>query len=637
MTEHVEIEELLFEVADLREAHAKAPAILRCLDGAESQLMAAMNVAGTAACRGLIDAALRLLQVARPEIEVEAAPVAAPPPADDLDPELLDSFLNESIEYLAEAESSVLRLEADPRLKDAIDQIFRAFHTVKGTAAFLELDSITEVAHRSENLLSRARNGEVVLAGGAASAVLSAIDVLKALVGELKTTRCRPGRPANLAQLLAALDSAGEGAVPPRLEPAAAEQAVAPSAAPVAAGSAHADGESADSVRVRVDRLDRLIDGVGELVIAQSMVAADPSVGKEASRELLKKVAHAGKIVRELQDLAMSLRMVPLRATFQKLARVVRDASRKLGKHVQFVTEGSETEIDRGMVDVIGDPLVHMVRNACDHGLETSAQRLAAGKSSAGTLTVRSHQSAESVVIELIDDGRGLDREKILARAVKQELITADQAAGLPDADVYRMIFLPGFSTSEKVTDMSGRGVGMDVVRRAVESLSGRIEIDSTLGQGTTFRIRLPLTLAITDGMLVRVGDQRFIIPTVSIAMSMRPAPDQLFSVGGAGRMVAFRGRTIPVFRLSDLSKSGDEPGSLAVVLNDGDGHTAVLVDEILGKQQVVTKTLGDGIPATRWIAGGAILGDGRVGLIIDPSNLLARFRESGSETTFLR
>ena len=386
-------------------------------------------------------------------------------------------------------------------------------------------------------------------------------------------------------------------------------------------------------MRVRVDRLDRLIDAVGELVIAQSMVAADPGVGREESRELLKKVAHAGKIVRELQDLALSLRMVPLRATFQKLARVVRDAARKLGKHVQLVTEGTETEVDRSMVDVIADPLVHMVRNACDHGLELSDARVAAGKPPMGTLALRAHHSAGSVVIELADDGRGLDRTRIVARAVKQGLVSADAAAAMPDAEVFRMIFLPGFSTSETVTDMSGRGVGMDVVRRAVESLSGRIEIESTLGKGTTFRIRLPLTLAIIDGMLVRVGDERYIIPTVSIAMSMRPTADQLHTVAGSGRMVAFRGRTIPVFRLADLapSEGGTATERLVVVLNDGDGHCAVLVDEILGKQQVVTKTLGDGIPAIRWIAGGAILGDGRVGLIVDPSNLLARFRSAGA------
>jgi two-component system chemotaxis sensor kinase CheA len=280
------------------------------------------------------------------------------------------------------------------------------------------------------------------------------------------------------------------------------------------------------------------------------------------------------------------------------------------------------------MVDVIADPLVHMVRNACDHGLEHADARVAAGKSANGTLMIRAQHSEGSVVIELIDDGKGLDRARILARAIDQGLVAADATPS--DADVFRMIFLPGFSTAEKVTDMSGRGVGMDVVRRAVESLSGRIEIESTPGRGTTFRIRLPLTLAITDGMLVRVGEERYIIPTVSIAMSMRSTTEQMYSVGGDGKMVSFRGRTIPVFRLADLAPSppqGDADG-LVVVLNDGDSHSAVLVDEILGKQQVVTKALGDGIPAVRWIAGGAILGDGRVGLIVDPSNLLARFRD---------
>ncbi|MES1186638.1 MAG: chemotaxis protein CheA [Myxococcales bacterium] len=385
------------------------------------------------------------------------------------------------------------------------------------------------------------------------------------------------------------------------------------------------------SVRVRTDRLDRLIDMVGELVIAHSMLAADPRNDVSRDPDLSRKVGHAGKIVRELQDMSMSLRMVPLRPTFQKLTRIVRDVAKKSDKLIQFVSTGDDTEIDRNMVDVIAEPLIHMVRNAADHGIESTAARVAAGKSPTGTVRLAAYHSGGSVVIDLSDDGGGLDRDRILAKATQKGLI--DPNKSLSESEIYQLIFLPGFSTTDNVTDISGRGVGMDVVRRNIEQLKGRIEISSERGRGTMFSIRLPLTLAITDGMIVRVGAERYIIPTVNIAMNFRPEPSQVSTVAGRGELILLRGELIPLFRLHQLFKVGGavtEPTrGLVVVLRDGVGSCGLLVDELLGQQQVVAKSLGAGIGKVAAVSGGAILGDGRVGLILDPGSLIALAKES--------
>jgi two-component system, chemotaxis family, sensor kinase CheA len=388
-----------------------------------------------------------------------------------------------------------------------------------------------------------------------------------------------------------------------------------------------ADGDMADaSVRVRTDRLDRLVDLVGELVVAQSMTAQDPAAGNGVNGDLVRKISQVSKIVRELQDLSMSMRMVPLKPTFQKIARLVRDVAKKSGKHVEFVTEGEDTEIDRNMVDVIADPLVHMVRNAIDHGIEPPRQREVLGKPAVGRLRLAAYHARGNVVVELQDDGRGLDRDKLVAKAVSRGLIESEK--GMADRDVYNLIFAAGFSTAEQVTELSGRGVGMDVVRRNVESLRGQVEITSEQGQGSTFSLRLPLTLAITDGMLVRVGDERYIIPTVNIRTSFRPLPGALSTVIGRGEIVMLHGEIVPIVRLHrvfHVSGAIEDPSrGILVVMGSPDRRCAVLVDELLGQQQFVAKSLGEGIGKTAGVTGGAILGDGRVGLILDSAEVIS-------------
>ena len=617
-----------------------------------------------------IEEAMRLSDSsAAPAVAPSAAPAAAPVAAEPIrstqhdagsdqlpdDADLLPDFITESHEYVAASEAALLNLEENPTDEEAVNTVFRAFHTVKGTSAFLGLSRIAAFAHEAESLLSRVREKEITYARGCADLSLRSVDMLGALLEAVVTALGTDGKiplPAGYHELLDALASydpalhangvtpstSAAGAetetVRPDISPAnvasnasnASASAAPSSAAATAARQARAEANTDATIRVRTDRLDRLIDMVGELVIAQSMIAGDELFGTGKAHELLRKVTHSGKIVRELQDLSMSMRMVPLRATFQKLARVVRDTAVKAGKVVQFVTEGEDVEIDRTLVDILGDPLVHMVRNAVDHGVEPPHDRAAAGKSNSGTVRLSAYHASGNVVVELIDDGRGLYREKLVRKAIEKGLIESDK--GMSDNDVFSLIFAPGFSTAEKITDISGRGVGMDVVRRNLESIRGRIDITSTPGKGTTFAIRLPLTLAVTDGMLVRVGQERFIIPLTHIHMSFRPEPSMLSTVVGHGEVVLLRGELMPIVRLHHLFDVQDAVQSplkgLLMIVGDGNRRTALLVDELLGQQQVVAKTLGAALGKVPGVSGGAILGDGRVGLILDVNETVA-------------
>ena len=582
---------------------------------------------------------------------------------EDTDSELMGEFITESNEAIDAAEASLLDLETSPEDVEAIDTVFRSFHTIKGTSAFLGLDILTHLGHLSENLLSRIREKEIVCRGGYADLALRSVDILKELLQGVQDALGGQDFPVpesyhSLVALLEDPEAHGISDESSYAEPPPARlgdilvsqgkadrqevEAVAASKGDAPLGEALVKSSTAKvsdvaqalrsqkaspeaSLRVRTEKLDQLIDMVGELVIAHSMVAQDELMLDRTHYETARKVTHAGKIVTELQDLCMSLRMVPMRAVFQKMARLVRDLSRKVGKQVEFSTEGEETEIDRNMVDIIGDPLVHMVRNAVDHGIEMPQDRQALGKPPTGQVRLHAYHAGGNVIVELTDDGRGLNREQIAAKAVSNGLI--ESADGLSDREVFELIFAAGFSTAEEVTDVSGRGVGMDVVRRGIESLRGRVQISSNFGQGSTFTIVLPLTLAITDGLLVSAGAERFIIPTVNIYMNFRPKPDSLSTVAGRGEMVLLRNELMPIYRLHRLFNIEDavqEPTQgILVVVGDGNRRCAVMVDELLGQQQVVAKSLGDTLGRIRGVSGAAILGDGKVGLILDTTGLV--------------
>lgn len=602
-----------------------------------------------------------------PTIEFDKPAVLDP---DAADPELLREYIVESLDHITNAEGALLELEGNPEDSDQINVVFRAFHTIKGTSGFLGLDRIQKCAHLAENLLDRAREGELKIMGGYADLSLRSCDCLRTMIEALHSVEAGQELhlPEDLMELLQILsDPEGAG----YSEQGADEEAslrvgdilVAKGKVSreeieeieksedgkrigeklVGAGKAKA-ADVADairtqkqqrqgatsstmegSIRVGTGRLDSLINMVGELVIAQSMVAQAPEVSANSHPKLQRNVSHAGKIIRELQDLTMSLRMVPLKGVFQKMNRLVRDLGRKSGKKVQFITEGEDTEIDRNMVESLNDPLVHMIRNSVDHGLETPEERAETPKDPTGTVTLRAYHAAGNVVIQLIDDGRGLNKKKILAKAIEKGVIERNK--DLSDQEIFMLIFAPGFSTADKITDVSGRGVGMDVVKRNIESLRGRIEVTSTPGEGSVFTIRLPLTMAITDAMILRVGREKYLLPTVSIEQSFQPDAGSISTVSGQGEMVMLRGELLPLFRLHNLFGVDDaviDPYNGLLVVIEGDGkRCALMVDELLGQQQVVIKSLGQAMAKVPGVSGGAILGDGNVGLILDATGLL--------------
>ncbi|HBJ38909.1 MAG TPA: chemotaxis protein CheA [Planctomycetaceae bacterium] len=373
-----------------------------------------------------------------------------------------------------------------------------------------------------------------------------------------------------------------------------------------------------ETVRVDRQRLDDLINQIGELVIGASMV--EQEVNGITGGRSLESLATLGKVVRDLQEMSLGLRMVPIAATFQKMNRVLRDIAKKVNKKIDFITEGDDTELDKTVVDQISDPLIHMVRNAADHGIETPQERIAAGKSEVGKVRLCAFQQGGNVYVELHDDGRGLNRKRIYEKAVEKGLIAPD--AILSDAEICSLIFQAGFSTAKEVTDISGRGVGMDVVRRNVEALQGSVSIRSEEGKGSVLTVRLPLTLAILDGLLIRLSDEVFVIPLLTVVESICVPPREIKTIVGFGEVIQLRGEVVPLLRLHhllDTSKNDAFPDqNLVVIVEDQGRRLALKVDELLGQQQVVIKNLETNFRKVPGVAGATILGDGRVALILD-------------------
>ncbi len=583
------------------------------------------------------------------------------------DIELIGEFIAEGNDLIANAEEALLTLENDPDDIDAVGTVFRAFHTIKGTAAFMELNILSEMAHHAESLLSRVRDCEIRYAGGYADLALRSLDMLKDLIQAVEQalggeSLFKPEGYDDLMRILENPEQAGisedfDKTITPRVgdilvaqgnserqkvEKAATlfpDKLIGTAIVKSKAASIEDVGRAIrtqkkmrtdkqlvqSSIRVNTDRLDRLIDMMGELVIAHSMVAQDEIIINNGHHELLKKIVHTSKIVRELQRMGMSMRMIPLKSTFQKMTRLVRDLSRKVGKNINFVTEGEETEIDRNMVDIVKDPLVHMVRNAVDHGIELPDVRNKTGKPEYGTVRLSAYHSAGNVVVEIKDDGNGLDREKLIAKAIEKGIITDGNS--LDDREVCNLIFEPGFSTARVVSDVSGRGVGMDVVKRNIETLRGQVEIQSESGKGSVFKMRLPLTLAIIDGMVIRAGRETYVVPIASIITSLRPTPEDLSTVLNQGEVLSLHGKLIPLFRLDslfDISDAEQEPAkAICMIVEDNGSQACLLIDELIGRQQVVIKTLGESMRDIPGISGGAIMPNGRVGLILDVGGLV--------------
>jgi two-component system chemotaxis sensor kinase CheA len=604
-----------------------------------------------------------------------SAPASAPAAPNILgqDRELLQDFVLEALEHLSVVEAQLLVLEENPDDREPTHACFRAIHTIKGVAGFLELNRIREVAHEGETLLDGLRNGKLVVTPETIDTLLETEDFLRKEVAAIEASLAGESRSdvpdyRNLIIRLRSARSQPSGAEPGRQVPEPAPEtrkdtppipvarpevterptiesqppnsvhhpAPTPSpkakTPPAAANGARSVEQKAHttagrSVKVDMEKLDYLADMVGELVVTQSMLRLEGIAKSSADTPLTRNLTQLARITAEVQKTTMSMRMIQIGQLFQRLARVVRDVSRQAAKTIELDISGDEIELDRSIVEELADPLMHMVRNSIDHGIETPEQRTATGKSPTGIISLKARHEAGQVHISVSDDGRGLDRERILAKACERGLIESN--AVLSDNEIFNLIFEPGFSTAEKVTDLSGRGVGMDVVRKQIQKLRGRVELHSTPGKGSTFVLRLPLTLAIIDGLVVRVGGERYIVPLGAVREVLQPGGDMIFTVQGREEMAMIRQTLLPVTRLYRWMnvKPGSEnlSASILIVIEGQNRSYCLAVDELLGKQEVVIKSLGAFMQSISGIAGGAILGDGHIGLILDPEAFARR------------
>lgn len=582
-------------------------------------------------------------------------------------PEITGRFVEEVTELLDDAEKALLALEKAPDDLESAGQAFRDFHSFKGNAGFLGYAELEEVGHHAETLLDRIRAGAIVCDSVAVSFLLIAVDVLREGVRQVgnnmplelsgKEDLCK--YLENMAGGAAgnAVEDTNEGGQekepdgleePVNLENTPVQDNVSDNSEEKKDKQENADGKAVQAqgkqepngtngikekklghlevIRVDIEKLDKLLDLVGELVISESMVANNQDLRGLQLDRFEKDVLHLGKITRDIQEVAMSMRMIPLSGTFSKMVRLVRDLSHKINKKVSLEIIGEETEVDKTIIEQISDPLVHLIRNAVDHGIEDPQERIAMGKPETGRVTLEAKHSAGEVWITIEDDGKGLDREKILQKGIEKGFLSGEER-DLKDEDVWRLIFEPGFSTADKVSSISGRGVGMDVVKRNIEKLRGRVDIRSVKGAGTVFAIRIPLTLAIIEGMVVNVGDNRYTIPISSIKESLQPTAEQITRMPDNQEVVSIRGELMPVIRLHELYHIQSERPSLTdgilVVVENGDKKCCLFVDEVVGQQQIVIKGLSSYLGQVKSVAGCAILGDGDVSLILDIDDLI--------------
>ena len=592
---------------------------------------------------------------------------------------LYTEFVSEAQETLANVEGDLLELEENSSSMELINNLFRAIHSLKGAAGFLGISTVNVLCHETETVMDKLRKKTAKLTQEMMDIFLKVVDVLK-LVNDGLNASCQKAKTSmpdatleiprkNIEALIGRLSSLGqpkadvlpEEKIQPEEEQEGKlgqilvnKQVISSDQLDVALktqkhlGEILVDMGAVDtgtlgevlkeqeekrkkvivtSLKVDTEKLDSLMDLVGELVITQSIVAHDKTLQTELNKNLFKNVSSLGKITKNIQDQVMSLRMVQLKQTFQKMSRLTRDLSKKMKKQMVFHISGDETEIDKTIIEELNDPLVHIIRNAMDHGVETPENRIAQGKNPVGNVWLSAYHKGGNVYIEVKDDGKGLDRDRILKKAVEKNLLAP--GAEPSEAEIFNLVFLPGFSTAAKITDVSGRGVGMDVVKSNIDRLGGKVEISSKPGLGSTFTIKLPLTMAIVDGMIVKIGAERFIIPTVSIRESIRPKAEEVSTVKRQGEMMNIRGRLLPLIRLHQVLKvrnaAIDNPcNGLVIIVESDEKVYGLMVDDLLGQQQVVIKNLGKRFKGLPGISGGTILGDGRVGLILDVSGVVA-------------
>jgi two-component system chemotaxis sensor kinase CheA len=596
-----------------------------------------------------------------------------PPQIPDDMAEIFEEFLVETRESLASLDQHFIDLESHPGDTGLLNEIFRSVHSIKGGAGFLGLNDLVTVAHGSENVLNKLRGGELAVSPEIIDIVLESVDVIKAILAQLGGEDVGqldiPGTVQKLELMLqfaqesdapaapaetpaetppdTPVDAAPEAPADAPVEPPPAEpvEAAPPEPAPPAppapeappkaetaapaASTAAPKTEVETSIRVDTVRLDSVMNLVGELVLCRNRALkliseldhrheGDPSL-----RELVTTAGQLNLVTTDLQLSVMKTRMQPVGKIFQKFPRMVRDLSRKMGKQIELEIQGEDTELDKSLLEELGDPLVHLVRNAIDHGVETAEAREAAGKAPAGRVRLSADYDGASIVIRIADDGSGIDPDRIKATVQSRGLMSAEQLEGLSDKDAFNLIFLPGLSTKEQVSDLSGRGVGMDVVLHNIRKVGGIIDVDSTLGEGTTFTLTLPLTIAIIQTLMVRVGERLFAVPLSSIVETLRLEPQELQTVDGKP-MIRLRERIIPivpladVFRIPDVREVPEGERINVIVVALAEKKVGLLVDTLHQQEEVVIKSMGDYLGDVPGISGATINGEGRVVLILD-------------------
>jgi two-component system chemotaxis sensor kinase CheA len=612
--------------------------------------------------------------------------------------EIVSEFLVESHENLDQLDQDLVKLEQDPRNTDILASIFRTIHTIKGTCGFLGFEKLEKVSHVGENLLSKLRDGELQLEAARTSALLSMVDAIRAMLTQIEQSESEG--TADYSALIAELErlqdpeAGGPASAAPEDDPEPAESEPESAAEPenfgdvlIKAGKATQEqiNEAADrqqqgdprrlgeilvemgviksndvvdtlteqqttrgsisesTIRVDVEHLDKLMNLVGELVLARNQILQFSDSGEDAT--FASTTQRLNLITTELQEGVMKTRMQPIGNVWNKLPRVVRDLTRTSEKEVEVVMEGKETELDKTIIEAIRDPLTHIVRNAVDHGIEDPADRRTAGKAAAGTLLLRAFHEGGQVNIEISEDGRGIDVERLRAKAVERGLVSHDQASKMSDREVQNMIFMPGFSTAEKVTNISGRGVGMDVVKTNIEKIGGQIDLQSTAGRGTTFKIKIPLTLAIIPALIVTCGGDRYAIPQVSLLELVRLEGDQIDEhidfIEGVP-VYRLRGHLLPLVHLDEaleiqgngeVSAQDGEKVFNIVILRADNRQFGLIVDEVNDTEEIVVKPLGKQLKSIDVYAGATIMGDGHVALILDGLGLASQAKLLSDET----
>ena len=547
--------------------------------------------------------------------------------------ELVQDFLVETNEIIENLDHDLVELESNQNDLELLNKIFRGAHTMKGSSSFLGFNKLAELTHHAEDILNKLRKGEMVVTREIMDTLLEFVDKTKQIISDIENGTDN----TDCTSVIEDLKLASEGKLTSKTKnTSAAQPAAAPAPKPQAAPKqeapkvVHQATPVEQTIRVDVSRLDSLVNLVGELVLSRNMLSqiAGELENKFENEYLVEQLLVAtnsiGMNTTELQLAIMKTRMIAIGKVFNKFPRVVRDIARDTGKEIELIISGEETELDKQVIESIGDPLLHMIRNSCDHGVETPDVRLAKGKPRMGTVNLSAYHEGNHVVIEIKDDGAGMDPNKLKRKAIEKGVITVDEANSMDDKQAFALIFKPGFSTAEKITNISGRGVGMDVVRTNIEKLNGIITIDSKIDEGSTFYLKLPLTLAIIQALLVEVAGETFAIPLASVVETVRITNEEIHSFEGR-EVLKLRDRVLSLIRLDEAFALDEleQDEIYVVVVALAEKQLGFIVDKLIGQEEIVIKSLGDYLGGNPGIAGATITGDGRVRLILDVAGVI--------------